>query len=343
VRRLSRMLSASIRLVFVRVMFGQIMFVQVLFLQVLFLQVAAPTAGWCDDVLKVAVGAPNNWDSGLPDVGQRAGIFSKHGLTLDILYTSGGGETMQAVISGSVDIGISAGTGGVLGAFSKGAPVRIVLAGTTGSGDLYWYVPAASAITSFADLDGKTAGYSTNGASTHTTLLALIQHFKVAAKPVSTGAAALTMTQAMSRQVDVGWASPPFGLDALDDGKIRLIARGSDAPSTRDQTVRVHIANAEALTKRRDAINRFAAAYRETYDWLYDNPAGAKVFAAYAKVPERLAIRIRDEFLAKPAMSPDRVFGIASIMKDAVDFKFMQAPLTDAQIAELIQIPAPGR
>jgi len=305
--------------------------------------VATPTAGWCDDVLKVAVGAPNNWDSGLPDVGQRAGIFGKHGLRLEILYTNGGGETMQAIISGSADIGIAAGTAGVFGAFAKGAPVRILLAGTTGAGDLYWYVPAESPLKSFADLDGKTVGYSTNGASTHTTLLALIKHFRVAAKPVSTGAAAVTMIQAMSRQVDVGWASPPFGLDALDEGKIRLIARGSDAPSTRDQTVRVHIVNTDALAKRHDVINRFVVAYRETYQWLYSDPAGAKTYSAYANVPERLAIRIRDEFMPKAAMSPDRLSGIASVTTDAVEFKFMQAPLTDAQLAELIQIPAPGK
>lgn len=297
----------------------------------------------CDELLKVAVGAPNNWDSGLPDVGQRAGIFKKHGLVLEILYTNGGGETMQAVISGSADLGISAGTTGVFGAFAKGAPIRILLAGTTGASDLYWYAPASSPLKSFADLDGKTVGYSTNGASTHTTLLALIKYFNVAAKPVSAGAAAVTMTQAMSRQLDVGWASPPFGLDALSEGKIRLIARGSDAPSTGDQTVRVHIVNANALTKRRDAVNSFVAAYRETYDWLYGDPAGVKTYAQYAQVPERLAVRIRDEFLPKAAMSPDRVSGIAAIMKNAIDFKFMQAPLTQAQLAELIQIPAPGK
>jgi NitT/TauT family transport system substrate-binding protein len=301
----------------------------------------APTTGWCDDVLKVAVGAPNNWDSGVPDVGQRAGIFKKHGLILEILYTNGGGETMQAVISGSADLGISAGTGGVFGAFAKGAPVRILLAGTTGTGDLFWYVPASSPLRSFANLDAKTVGYSTNGASTHTTLLALIKYFNVSAKPVSTGAAALTMTQAMSGQIDVGWASPPFGLDALSEGKIRLIARGSDAPSTRDQTVRVHIVNADALAKRRDVMDRFVAAYRETYEWLYDNPRGVKIYAQYAQVPERLAIHIRDEFMPKAAMTPDRVSGVAAITKDAIDFKFMQAPLTQAQLTELIQIPPP--
>ena len=119
--------------------------------------------------------------------------------------------------------------------------------------------------------------YSTNGASTHITALALIKHFGVSAKPISTGAAAVTMTQAMSGQIDVGWASPPFGLAELDEGKIRLIARGSDAPSTHDQTVRVHIVNANALAQRRAVIERFAAAYRETYEWLYTNPEGPKV------------------------------------------------------------------
>lgn len=298
-----------------------------------------PTVASCDEVLKVAVGAPNNWDSGLPDVGQRAGFFKKHGLILDILYTNGGGETMQAVISGSADLGISAGTTGVFGAFAKGAPVRILLAGTTGAGDLYWYVPESSPLRSFADLSGKTVGYSTNGASTHTTLLALIKHFNVAARPVSTGAAALTMTQAMSGQIDVGWASPPFGLDALGEARIRLIARGSDAPSTQDQTVRVHIVNADALAKRPDAMNRFVAAYRETYEWLYDNPIGVKIYTQYAHVPERLAVRIRDEFMPKAALAPDPVSGIAGIMKDAIDFKFMQAPLAPAQLAELVRIP----
>jgi len=296
-------------------------------------------AARAEDVLRLAVGAPNNWDSGVPEIGQRAGIFAKHGLKLDLLYTNGGGETMQAVISGSVDIGIAAGTGSVLGAFAKGAPVRILLAGTTGASDLYWYVPADSPIKSFSDLAGKTVAYSTNGASTDLTLRALIKHFNVAARPVQTGAAAVTFTPAMSGQVDVGWASPPFGLDALEQGKIRLIARGSDAPSTHGQTVRVHIVNAGVLAQRHAVIDRFAAAYRESYEWLYDNPGGVKLYADYGKISERLATRIRDEFLPKAALQPDRVTGIDAITADAITFKFMTAPLTPEQLAEVIRIP----
>jgi NitT/TauT family transport system substrate-binding protein len=297
------------------------------------------TAAFATDVLKLAVGAPNNWDTCIPDVGQRAGIFEKHGVKLDILYTQGGGETMQAVISGSADIGIAAGTQSVMGAFAKGAPVRILAAGTTGAGDLYWYVPANSPIKNFADTNGKTAGYSTGGSSTHLTLLALIKHFGTSTKAVATGAGAVTFTEAMSGQIDVGWASPPFGLDALKDGRIRLIARGSDAPSTRDQTVRVHIVNTDALSQRKDVMQRFMDAYRETYEFLYADPRGVQIYAQYSKVPEDLAVRIREEFMPKPVMSPDKLSGVDAIMQDAIAFKVLANPLSAEQISEMIQIP----
>src|SRR5215217_6260066 len=298
---------------------------------------AGPVLG--DENLKLAVGAPGNWDTCIAEVGQRAGIFKKHGLTLELLYTQGGGETMQAVISGSVDIGVAAGTAAAMGAFAKVAPVRILAAGATGTSDLYWYVPANSPIKSFKDLEGKTAGYSTTGASTHTTLLALIKHFGVNAKPIGSGAAAVTLTQAMSGQIDVGWASPPFGLRELEEGKIRLIARGSDAPSTRDQTVRVHIVNANALAQRKDVFARFMQAYRESYDFLYSNPQGVKLYAEYGKVSEALATRIRDEFMLKEALQPDRVSGIEAVTQDAITFKVLSAPLSKEQLAEFIQIP----
>src|SRR5213079_2172598 len=55
---------------------------------------------------KLAIGQRGNWENAAPELGQKAGFFAKHGLTLELLYTQGAGETLQAVISGSVDIGI---------------------------------------------------------------------------------------------------------------------------------------------------------------------------------------------------------------------------------------------
>src|SRR5262245_32749633 len=95
---------------------------------------------FAQETLKIAAGQRGNWDTSVAEVGQRGGIFKKHGLTLDIVYTQGSGETLQAVLSESVEIGVAVGIMGALSAYSKGAPVRIIGAETTGAGDLYWYV-----------------------------------------------------------------------------------------------------------------------------------------------------------------------------------------------------------
>jgi NitT/TauT family transport system substrate-binding protein len=247
---------------------------------------------------------------------------------------------MQAVISGSVQIGIAAGTAAVMGAFAKGAPVRILAAGTTGTGDLYWYVPAASPIQSFKDTDGKTIAYSTTGASTHTTALAHIKNFGVSARPIVTGAAAVTLTQAMSGQIDVGWASPPFGLKEIDANQIRIVARGTDSASVRGQTVRVIVANTDGLAKRKDALVRFMDAYRETIEYMYgNNPQVIKDYAEFVGVPEATAKRVRDEFFPKTLVDPDKISGVDALVKEAVNLKFIDKPLTQQQLAELIQIP----
>ena len=299
---------------------------------------AIPGASVAADRLRLAAGASGNWDTCVPEVGQRAGIFARHGLELEILYTQGGGETMQAVISGSADIGIAVGTQAVMGAFAKGAPIRVLAAGTTGAGDLYWYVPAESPIRSFGDTGGRTAGFSTVGASTHVTLLALIRHFGTTTRAVATGASAVTLTQVMSGQIDVGWASPPFGLQQLQEGRIRVLARGNDAPQMVSQTVRVHIVNGDALRRRADVIGRFRQAYRESYEFLYDDPRGVRVFSEYSHVPEVLAEQIRDTFMPRPVMAPDQVSGLDAVMADAVTFRTLSAPLSQAQLQELIKL-----
>jgi NitT/TauT family transport system substrate-binding protein len=119
---------------------------------------AGPPAS-AEDTLKLAIGQRGNWDTSVAEVGQKLGIFKKYNLVLEPLYTQGGGETQQAVISGSVDIGVAAGVMGVMSAFSKGAPVRVIGAETTGAQDLFWYVPATSPIKSLKDTDGKTIAY----------------------------------------------------------------------------------------------------------------------------------------------------------------------------------------
>ena len=67
----------------------------------------------------------------------------------------------------------AAGVMGVLSAYSKGAPVRILSAETTGAGDLYWYVKSDSPIKSLAELRGKRIPYGFTAQVTLMTLIAL--------------------------------------------------------------------------------------------------------------------------------------------------------------------------
>ena len=300
---------------------------------------AAPTAS-AEDTVKLAVGQRGNWDTSVSEIGQRAGIFKKHGLKLEMVYTNGSGETQQAVISGSVNLGIAGGIMGALSAYSKGAPVRVISAETTGAGDLYWYVKADSPIKSIKDADGHTIAYSTRGSSTNGVVLAFVKQYKLdKAKPVAMGGPAANITAVMTNQVDVGWAAPPFGLDQLDKGDVRMIATGNDAAVFKGQTVRVNIVNANWLKDHQDIVNRYMQAYRETVDFMYHDPRAIEIYSNWLNITPAKAKRTRDDFFKWPAIDPDKIVGLDQIVKDAVDLKFTEKPLTKEQLAELIRIP----
>ena len=305
----------------------------------MFASVAAVPPSFAADALKIAVGGRGIGETFVTEVGYKAGLFKRHDLVLDIFYTDGGGETQQAVISNSAQIGMASGFLGAIGVFAKGAPVRVIGGSYTGGSQVFWYVPAASPLKSPRDLDGKTVAYSNNGSSTHAGALALQKHYKVNFKPTPTGNAAATMTATMSGQVDVGWAGAPFGVAELEAGKTRLIMKSSDAPDFDKQTTRVIIANANELKARKDAFVRFMRGYRDSLAWIYATPEGLAAYAAFAKLSEATAKRALQEFLPPSAVNPDRISGLEEVMADAISFKFITAPLSKEQLAELIQIP----
>jgi ABC-type nitrate/sulfonate/bicarbonate transport system substrate-binding protein len=293
-----------------------------------------------DDLLRLAIGQRGLWDSAIAELGQGAGIFPRHGLALQVVYTSGGGETQQAVISGSVDIGVAAGTLGVLGAYAKGAPVRIIAGEATGTAE-YYFVRAESRVTK--DFGGVTAAmtlaYSTAGSGTHITALRFMKERGFTARLTATGSVPATFTQVMSGQVDIGFSTPPFGLDALDAGRIRLVALANDLPSVRSQTVRVIIANAADLARRREVYGRFIAAYGETIDWMYADDTAIAAFAQYAGISPAMARRVRDDFYPKTMLQLAEVKGLPDLVSDAIAFKYLAQALTPAQVAELLQTP----
>jgi len=295
-----------------------------------------------DDLLRLAIGQRGLWDSSIAEIGQSAGIFRRNRLELQVVYTSGGGETQQAVISGSVDVGVAAGTLGVLGAYAKGAPVRIIAGEATGTAE-YYFVRANSPVgKDFAAVTpNMTLAYSTAGSGTHITALRFMKERNFTAKLTATGSVPATFTQVMSGQVDIGFSTPPFGLDAIEAGQIRLIALANDLPSVRTQTVRVIIANATDLERRREVYGRFIRAYGETIEWMYADDRVIAAFGQYASISPAMARRVRDNFYPKAMLQMERVMGLAQLVEDAIAFKYIAHSLTPAQTAELLQTPRP--
>jgi NitT/TauT family transport system substrate-binding protein len=146
----------------------------------------------------------------------------------------------------------------------------------------------------------------------------------------------------MSGQIDVGWSVPPLGIEEVQQGKIRIIARGSDLPGMRELTLTVLVVNADALNAKKDVFVRFMRAYRETLDWMYSNPEAIKLYAVKINKSESIVRRGVEEFLPKESLSPDQLSGVDATMAEAVNLKFLEKPLTKDELAEFVKIPARG-
>ncbi|MEA2879798.1 MAG: NitT/TauT family transport system substrate-binding protein [Hyphomicrobiales bacterium] len=288
--------------------------------------------------LKVAISQRGFWDSSFVEFAEAAGFFKEAGLEVEPFYTDGGAATLTTVLSGSADIGLSNGLLGVIGAYVKGAPVRVISAQMTGAGELYWYARAESGIKGLKDAAGKTVAFSSPGSSSNLILLALLRQAQVNAKTIATGGAPATLTQVMTSQIDVGWAAAPFGLPNVLDKQIVVIARTGDVPQLANQTIRVNIANAESLKTKRDAIEKFMRVYARSIDWAYQNPRAVEIFAANMKLAMPIARKAVDEFYPKAGLQIGEIKGLDLTLKDALEYKYIPAPKTEQEIAGLFDI-----
>jgi NitT/TauT family transport system substrate-binding protein len=143
----------------------------------------------------------------------------------------------------------------------------------------------------------------------------------------------------MTGQVDVGWSGAPFGVAQIEKRDIRVLWRASDVPALANQTSRVILANATFLAQKKDLVQRYMDAYRETTDWIYSGEEGAAAYAAWAEVPLPVAKLTLADFVTKKAANPDQVSDLEGAVASAVEFKYIPAPLTADQMRDLVQIP----
>ena len=297
------------------------------------------SAAQAQDKLKVAISQRGFWDSSFLEFAQKEGMFKKAGLDVEFFYTEGGGQTLQVITSGSVDVAMSNGLLGTIGAYSKKAPIRVISAQMTGAHELYWYVRAESKIRSLKDATEKnTIAFSSPGSSSNLILLSLLKQAGSKARPTGTGGLPGTLTSVMTGQIDIGWAVPPFALRELQDKKIAIVARASEATELRNQTIRVNLASVNSLKTKRDALTRLMRVYHEAIVWSYSNPKAIAYFAEFAKVPPAIAAQAVKEFYPREALQIGEIRDLERTLRDAAQYKFTATQLTPQDVAGMIDI-----
>jgi ABC-type nitrate/sulfonate/bicarbonate transport system substrate-binding protein len=109
--------------------------------------------------------------------------------------------------------------------------------------------------------------------------------------------------------------------------------------TARTQTVRVTIANASDLARRREVYDRFLRAYRGVIDFMYAEAKAIEAFAKYAQGSPAMAQTVRDRFYPKAMLQLDEVKGLDDMMQDAIASKYITQPLNPQQVGELLQLP----
>jgi NitT/TauT family transport system substrate-binding protein len=313
-----------------------------LFFSAIALIIAATSPILAAEKLKVTIPQKGFWDSSWVEFAEAAGFFKEAGLEVEIFWTEGGAQTLDAVMSGSTDIALSNGILGAIGRYVKGGdatPYRVISAEMTGAHELFWYVKSDSPYKTLKDVpEGKTVAFSSPGSSSNLILLTLLRQIGSKAKPLPVGGAPASYTQTMTGQVDVGWSVVPFRLQDVEEGKVRIIARASDATDLKNQTIRVNVANLEALKTKRAAIVKFMHAYQKAVDWAYMNPKAIDMFAQNMKVSPAIAKKAVADFYPKSAMQIGEIRDLERSLQDALDYKFIPSPKTPNDIAGLFDI-----
>jgi NitT/TauT family transport system substrate-binding protein len=304
--------------------------------------IAGTGASFAVEKLKVAIPQRGFWDSTWVEFGETAGFFKDAGLEIEVFYTEGGAQTIATVASGSVDIAMSNGILGAIGAYVKGGdatPYRIISAEMTGANELFWWVKADSPIKTLKDAgEGKTIAFSSPGSSSNLILLTLLKQLGSKAKPVPTGGVPGTYTQTMTGQIDIGWSVVPFALKDVNDGKIRIVARSNEATELKNQTIRANLASVSSLKTKRESIVKFMQVIQKSIDWAYTNPQAIEIFAKNMKVTPDIAKQAVDGFFPKSAMQIGEIKDLERSLQDALDYKFISSPKTPKDIEGLFDI-----
>lgn len=292
----------------------------------------------------IAFSNPTIFTTGLPFyVATDQGFYEDAGIQVDATFTGGGAETVQAVVSGSADIGTETSGAAAIGAYVSRAPIKVISASTTGL-DLQWFALPDSGLSDRSDLAGKAMGYSSTGSSSHIGVLALSALLESEGLPPiqaeAIGGPPDNLTAVQTGQIAAGWTQPPFFLEQVANGELILVADGSEIGDYADVAMRVNIANTAFLEENPEAARTFLEVQKRSWDWIFDNPEKAVSIwreAADLEISEDVLLTTFD-YYEREDLRIAPLDGRDVLLDDAVEFGFAEEPLTEEQENELFDL-----
>jgi NitT/TauT family transport system substrate-binding protein len=207
------------------------------------------------------------------NVGDKLGIFKKHGLDLKIVDFGGGSKMVQALTAGAIDIGDGAGT--EMAFVAKGAPMLAVCESTGPAPFLGVGVPWDSPVKTLEDLKGKTIGVSSPGSFSDWSGRQLARKFGWGPDGVKTVAIGGGPTPAhaalRTHLVDAVISTSALFLSFEETKEGRLIAPVSTFEG--DVASGALFASNRLIASNPDAIRAFLAAWIETVDYMRTHKA----------------------------------------------------------------------
>jgi NitT/TauT family transport system substrate-binding protein len=262
------------------------------------------------------------------NVADQLGLFKKHGLDVKIVDFTGGSKVSQAMVAGSIDIGVGAGT--EMAFVAKGAPIIAVCDDTPPIPFIGIAVPWDSPIHSISELKGKKIGISGAGSLTDWLARELAHHEGwgpdgVTRVAIGNGAAAtLAAFRTHAIDADIAVTSNIFNWEEKKEGRLLIpvsqyvgnIAAGAIYASNR------------LIATDPDALRRFLAAWLETIDFISTHKAETvKIESAITGYSEGVMSKEYD--VTKGMFSKDCKFdpdSLANLKRAFVDQKLVESP-----------------
>jgi NitT/TauT family transport system substrate-binding protein len=249
-----------------------------------------------DGPLRVGKAVPYPFVYAGADVGQSIGAFKKRGLDVELTSFTGAAKLQQAMIAGSIDIGVS---GGSDMAFEvKGAPV-IAIAATYNGNPLAVLVSMDTSLKTVDDLKGKTLAIAGTGGITGWMGLELARQkgwgpdgLKMA--PVGSSAAQLDAIR--THQLDGIITDVTTGYRFEESGSARVFVRFKDYVP--DFILTVIFARSELLKTNPDQVRSFMLAWFDTVQFMRNNrETTIKIVEPVMGVSPAVAARTYDELM----------------------------------------------